>query len=285
LSYPTAIERLSVIERDEADPAINPICRGFVYTHGGRTARCIVLLHGYTNGPAQFRAFAERLYAQGHNVYVPRAPGHGHADRLTTALGELNEAKLIAWLDQSLAIAHGLGERVDVLGLSLGGSLAAYAAQWRPAVHQAVVIAPVLGTPSIADWAVWPVATLAALGPNQFRWWDAQQQDKIPGPPHAYPRYSTRALGKIVRLGLAILRAAGKRPPAARDLVVVTNATDQAVSNAPIELLVARWRAHGATVRTHCFPAALGLIHDCIDPTQPRQQIEVVYPALLELMG
>ena len=285
MSYTTAIERLSVIERAEADPAINPICRGFVYTHGGRTARCIVLIHGYTNGPAQFRVFAERLYAQGHNVYVPRVPGHGLADRLTTALGELSGAKLIAWLDQSLEIAHDLGERVDVLGLSLGGNLAAYAAQWRPAVHQAVVIAPVLGTPRIADWAVGLVATLAALGPNQFRWWDDQLQATIPGPPHAYPRYSTRALGKIVRLGHSILRASGQRPPVARDIVVVINATDQAVSNAPIEQLVARWRAHGAAVRTHYFPAALGLIHDCIDPTQPRQQIDVVYPALLELVG
>ncbi|NTU83427.1 MAG: alpha/beta fold hydrolase [Chloroflexales bacterium] len=285
LTYAAALERLSAVERDEADPAVNPICRSFARTHGGRADRCVVLLHGFTNCPQQYRVFAERLYARGHNVYVPRAPGHGMADRLTTALAALTGARLIAWLEQALAIAHGLGDRVDLMGLSSGGNLAAHAAQWRPDIHQAVILAPVLGTPTIAGWAVAPIAGLAAVGPNMFRWWDDQHRDDLSGPRHAYPRYSTRALGEIVRLGLAVLSEAAERAPAARDILVVTNANDEAVSNGPVDQLVAHWRARGAPVRSHCFPKALGLVHDCIDPDQPRQQIELVYPALLELMG
>lgn len=283
--YDTALTRIEATARAEADPAINPVCRGYARTHGRRTARCILLIHGYTNCPHQFRAVADALEARGHSVYVPRLPRHGMADRLTTALAGLTEAELIAWLAQALAVAHGLGERVDVMGISAGGNLAAYAGQWRPDVHTSVVIAPVLGTPVIAQWAMGPVARVAALAPNAFRWWDSELRDRRNALPYAYPRFATRSLAQIVRLGLGILAAASERAPAAKELVVVTNAADPAVTNGPVDALVARWRARGASVRAHCFPRELGLIHDIIDPSQPEGRTELVYPLLLELLG
>src|SRR5256885_3066664 len=39
-------------------------------THGRRTPRAVVLLHGFTDSPRQFAALAESLYAQGDNVLV-----------------------------------------------------------------------------------------------------------------------------------------------------------------------------------------------------------------------
>jgi pimeloyl-ACP methyl ester carboxylesterase len=285
LTYEAALARLAQIAAAEADPAINPLCRGFAHTHGRRMARCVLLLHGYTNCPQQFRRFAELLHARGHSVYVPRMPRHGMADRMTAELGRLGRAELLAALTEALALAHGLGERVDVLGLSAGGNLAAYAAQHRPDVHQAVVIAPVLGAPAVASWATPLLARAAATLPNQFRWWDPQLRDARRGVAHAYPRFATRSLGMLVALGLEVLTAARGASPLARDLVVVYNAADQAVARPPIELLVARWRAQGANVRTCCFAAELGLIHDLIDPDQEQQRVEYVYPLLLELMG
>ncbi|HMQ30669.1 MAG TPA: alpha/beta hydrolase-fold protein [Chloroflexaceae bacterium] len=285
LTYDDALARLAAAARAEEDPAINPVCRGFALTHGGRTARCVLLIHGYTNCPQQFRAFAGLLHGRGHSAYVPRLPRHGLADRLTTALAGLTGAELLAWLEGALAVAHGLGERVDVMGISAGANLALYAAQHRPDVHQAVALAPVLGTPAIAPWAVPALARVAAVAPNMFRWWDPQLREQRNGLPHAYPRWATRSLGQIVALGLDVMRAAGRRAPAARDILVVTNPADEAVTSAPAERLVARWRSHGAPVRAHSFPAELGLIHDVIDPGQARQRVELVYPALLELMG
>ncbi len=283
-SYADTIARLAAIAEAEADPAINPKCRSFALTHGSPTARATLLLHGYTNCPQQFRAFAERLHARGQNVYVPRLPHHGLADRLSTAHGLLGRRELLAYLDDAIAVARGLGAEVGVLGISAGAVLAAYAAQHRPEVARAVIVAPVFGTPGIADWAVGPLAVAGRLLPNQFRWWDPQLRDARRGPTHAYPRYSTRALAAIVSIGRGVLREARRRPPAARSVAIVTNAADQAVTNLPAERLAAAWARHGANLRTYSFGAELGLIHDVIDPDQEHQQIELVYPVLLELV-
>lgn len=285
ITYEAALARIVAVARAEEELPVNPVCRGFARAHGARTARCLLLIHGYTNCPQQFRAFAELLHARGHSVYVPRLPRHGLADRLTGELALLTAAELLAWLEQALAVAHGLGERVDVAGISAGANLAAYAAQGRPDVHQATMIAPVLGTPSIAHWAMPALARVAAVAPNMFRWWDPQLRDQRNALPHAYPRFATRSLGQVVALGLGVMRQAAERPPLAREIVVVTNGSDEAVTNPPVAQLVARWRARGANVRAHHFPPEHRLVHDVIDPGQPRQQVELVYPALLELMG
>lgn len=284
-TYAEALARIAALQGAEGGPELNPRCRGYALTHGARTPRCAVLLHGYTNCPQQFRAFAAQLHAGGRSVYVPRLPHHGLADRMAPDQARLSRRELVAYLDAALAVARGLGERVEVLGLSAGGSLAAFAAQRRPEVDLAVVIAPVLGAPAIPAWGTPALAAAAGLLPNQFRWWDPVNKDNRPSPPHCYPRFSTRALGAIVRLSLAVLREARRTPPAAARIVVVTNAADEAVTLPPIELLMARWRARGADVREHRFPAELGLIHDLMDPEQGRQQTALVYPVLLDLLG
>jgi len=285
LSYEAALTQLARIEQGEGAPRFNAACRGFALTHGARTPRCTLLIHGYTNCPRQFSAFAPLLHARGHNVYVPRLPHHGLADRMSPEQASLTGRELLAALDDALRVAHGLGERVGVLGLSAGGSLAAYAAQHRRDVAQAVVIAPVLGTRSIAERATLPLALLAAVLPNQFRWWDPVRKDARGSPPYCYPRFSTHALGAILRLSRAVLRDARRAPPAVADIVVVTNGADESVTLPPIERLAARWAARGGNVRRHHFPAELGLLHDLIDPTQVRQQVGLVYPTLLELLG
>ena len=89
--YDDALRRVAAVEaRDGA--AIAPECRTRLLTHGARAARAVVLLHGLTNCPEQFRALGERLYERGANVYIPRLPEHGLADRMTTALGAARRA-------------------------------------------------------------------------------------------------------------------------------------------------------------------------------------------------
>lgn len=285
LTYDQALAELAAIAQAEAGPELNPRCRSFALTHGRRAARCTVLLHGYTNCPRQFHRFAAELHARGHSVYVPRLPFHGLADRLSEEHARLSRGSLLGYLDAAIAVAHGLGERVGVLGLSAGGNLAAFAAQHRADVAQAVVIAPVLGTPGLPAWTTAPLALLALAIPNQFRWWDPINKLARRGPLHAYPRFSTRAMAAVVRLGLEVARDARRAPPRAGDIVVVINEADPAVTLPPIEALARRWRARGAPIREHRFPAALDLIHDLMDPDQERQQLSTVYPALLDLVG
>src|SRR5690349_23724651 len=46
-------------------------------THGVRTPRVFVLLHGFTDLPEQFAVVGQHLFAAGDNVYIPRLPRHG----------------------------------------------------------------------------------------------------------------------------------------------------------------------------------------------------------------
>jgi hypothetical protein len=43
-------------------PNVNPACRTRVYTHGARTERALLLLHGFTNCPQQFDALGTRFH-------------------------------------------------------------------------------------------------------------------------------------------------------------------------------------------------------------------------------
>jgi alpha-beta hydrolase superfamily lysophospholipase len=284
LSFGQALAQVAAIASAEEDPRINPTCRGYAVTHGRPVERATLLIHGYTNCPRQYRAFAARLHGLGHNVYVPRMPHHGLADRMNTDQARLGEAEMLRYLDEALEVAHGLGAEVRVMGISAGAVLAAHAAQHRADVARAVVIAPVFGTPGVADWAVKPLVTAAAILPNAFRWWDPQLRDARRGPAYTYPRFSTRALARIVTIGRNLLREAEARPPAAGSIALVTNAADAAVDNGPTERLGKAWARHGARLRTYTFGAELGYIHDIIDPEQEQQHVEDIYPVLLGLL-
>src|SRR5918992_3381886 len=72
-TYDDAIARAA--RRQAADDSV--VARGgrsVLLTHGQRTPRAYVLLHGFTNSPSQFVDVGERLFATGDNVYVPRLP-------------------------------------------------------------------------------------------------------------------------------------------------------------------------------------------------------------------
>jgi hypothetical protein len=65
---------------------------------------------------------------------------------------------------------------------------------------------------------------------------------------------------------------------------VVLNANDNAVNNPATLGVVRTWQKHGADVTTYEFKADLGLGHDIIDPGQPGQPIDIVYPRLIDLI-
>ena len=107
-------------------PNVNPACRTRLYTHGHRTERSLVLLHGFTNCPQQFDALGKHFHDLGWNVLIPRYPRHGYSDRLTTSIAELRADMLIAVANRAGEAGAGLGHRLTVAGLSLreGGILA-----------------------------------------------------------------------------------------------------------------------------------------------------------------
>ena len=142
-NYAAAMKRVGVLQL--ADAIAAPGGESIVLVHGKRTARAIVLFHGFTNSPHQFRRIAETLYERGDNVVAPRLVYHGLRDGTVHQLANLTAEQLRDHADTAIDIAQGLGGSVIAAGLSLGGNLAAWSAQMRPEVTRAVPISPALG--------------------------------------------------------------------------------------------------------------------------------------------
>jgi esterase/lipase len=282
-SYEDAIQRLQTLQAEEASD-LNPDCLTRALIHGQRTERVIVLFHGFSNCPYQYRELSRQLYDAGYTILIPRLPRHGMADRLSEEQAKLTAEEMIALANESVDIAQGLGDEVIVAGFSTGGVLAAWASEKRNDLDAAAMIAPAFAFQAIPRNVAPQAIRLLTYLPNFWRWWDAEKKEALAGPQHAYPWLSTRALAQILRLGLIVqAHAAQEAPPTAR-LLVVTNANDESVDNQATYEVITHWQKQGADVQSYEFPQTQGLSHDLLDPDQPDQQIHVVYPILLGLL-
>ncbi|MEZ4581862.1 MAG: alpha/beta fold hydrolase [Caldilineaceae bacterium] len=227
--YDDATARARLLrDRDGAD--VNPVCRTKLHTHGAKTAQAFVLLHGFTNCPQQYVRMAEELHADGHSVIVPRYPYHG-LDVMTDEIRRLTAEQLVETASAAVDIACGLGERVTVLGLSLGGMLATWLAMHRPELAQVVVIAPALGTTAVSQRVTRPFIGSVSLVPNFYRWGDPARKGSPPDVAHAYPRISSRAFAQLLRLGVIVGREAGTHLPQAASVLLLLNPSDETVDN------------------------------------------------------
>ncbi|MGB5937355.1 MAG: alpha/beta fold hydrolase, partial [Ornithinimicrobium sp.] len=242
-------------------PEINPVCRSRVWDQGERTERAVVLLHGYTNCPAQFDAIADAYAQAGYSVVVPRLPGHGQADRLTTALSDVTPARLVDVASRSVDIAAGLGDEVTVVGLSGGGTLAGYLAGHRDDVDRAVLMAPLIVPKALPAWAVGPTSRAFRYLPDIYWWWDGEQKAQLDDPPYAYPRFSFRSMGAFLAVGRAA-QAEQPRRSAMTELVVITNENDGAVSNVGVRALAEELEPKAQERTDQVFPASDGFGHD-----------------------
>lgn len=272
-----------LIARD--GPEVNAECRSRVLDQGQRTEQAVVLLHGYTNCPEQFDVIAEAYAAEGYSVVVPRLPGHGQADRLTTALSDVTPAGLVEAAYESVDIAAGLGDEVTVVGLSGGATLAGYAAGHRDDVDRAVLMAPLIVPKALPELAVGPASRAFRYLPDIYWWWDGDKKGALADPPYAYPRFSFRSMGAFLAVGRAA-QAEQPRQTELNELVVVTNQNDRAVSNAGVEAL-AQDLAPTAQRRTdQVFLAEKGYGHDLIDPQgEDAENLPDIYPVLGPLLG
>ena len=244
-----------------------------------------MLFHGLTNCPRQFGQLGELLHAQGYNVLIPRVPYHGHADTLTTALQALTASQLARLTDESVDIAQGLGERVVVMGLSMGGVLTGWVTQFRTDVDATILLSPAFGVAIFPPERTRPLTTLSRRLPNRFMWWDPENEANGPGPSHAYPRFSTHALAEVMHLGFFMQDRAKSTPPAVRNITIVHNPNDEAISHPMVEQVKALWSRPEIQVRMVELDSALEVTHDFIEPEDITQNIAAVYPILIELVN
>lgn len=283
-TYAEALARVDSIRALEGAD-LNPECRTRVLVVGARTANVVVLLHGFTNCPKQFDSLAANLVRRGYNVILPRVPRHGLGDRMTPELMRLTADELARSGMDAVDIARGLGERVTVAGLSSSAIVTGWLAQNRADVDRAVLIAPSFAPHGMKAGVARRLANAMRGAPNFFVWWDRKRKAQVPGPLQCYPRFASRALAEVYRLGFTLLDKADRAAPKAKHLIIVTTATDEGVNNDIARDLARRWRARGAAVRAYEFPESLDVRHDMIDPEQPYQRVLITYPVLEEFLA
>ena len=284
IDYETAMARFAQIQaQEEAQGNLNTVCCSKILTHGRKTERVIILMHGMTNCPQQFVELAPIFFEQGYNVLIPRMPHNGLADPDTDDLRYLKSVELRDNCNSMIDIARGLGDHITYLGLSVGGLMAAWVAQYRNDVDRAVVIAPSFTiSPHLGVIPSRIIMRLFLTLPNIMT---QRIQPFKDGPDHNYLGFATRGLGEMMRFGFSIYDSSKKRSAAAQSVLVITNAADAAVNN-KITLNVAKnWQTNGLKqLETYQFDAKYKLIHDVIDPGQKQQNIAVTYPILLDLI-
>ena len=105
----------------------------------------VLVLHGFTGNPASMRSIAERCAEAGYSVELPRLAGHG------TSVEDLMTTTWRDWLSDAERAYDELAVRCDavaVVGLSMGGGLAARVAELRP-VAGCVFINPLVKPPPV----------------------------------------------------------------------------------------------------------------------------------------
>jgi pimeloyl-ACP methyl ester carboxylesterase len=282
-TYDDAVQTIkALIAVDDADATLEKVALPRLYEHGSQTTNAIVLFHGFTNCPQQFDQIAHEFYDRGFNVYVPRIPRHGKADRLTRDLAHLTVAELQTCSQEGYRLARGLGKNVTVLGLSLGGTMAMWLAQVQP-VDLVVPVAPFLQPIGFSQgFGTTSMRLLNAL-PNQYWYWDPRVRANQK-PDYAYPGFPTHALAQIVFLGDLTLDAAKKAKPLARNIVLVTNDKESAVNNNVARRLLGEWKSHGATTSEVVLSGLGKPRHDIIDLTTFPDAETLVYPKLESLV-
>lgn len=277
--HETSVARFAVVERAERDSTMDD-ARSVLLDHGTRTPRVVVLVHGFTNSPRQFRELGRLLYERGYNVLIPRLPEHGLRAGDVGALRSITAERYRDFADRAIDDAHGLGDSVMVIGLSAGGDVAIWIAQHRADVTRVVVIAPAISLARVPSPFDAPVMNLMMRVPNlTFH----QAPDTLR--PHAYFGVSTRAVGQTLRFGASVLRDVERGGPAVRDLALVLNGNDHTIDAAPVLRMAGLWRDRdGVRTALYRFDALLRLPHDVIDVTQRCGMPEVVYPVLVALL-
>jgi carboxylesterase len=106
----------------------------------------VVVLHGFGDTPQTVSSLARALRARGFDVDAPLLPGHGRT------LREFASSSGGEWLAAARAAHASMRDRharVALVGLSLGGALAAIVAADDPALAGLVLLAPYMDAPPV----------------------------------------------------------------------------------------------------------------------------------------
>ena len=113
------------------------------FVHQGGTDGVLVL-HGFTGNPHSMRPLAEAIARAGFTVDLPLLPGHG------TSIEDMVPTRWPDYLEGAEAAFSGIVrrcEKVALVGLSMGGTLACRLAESHPEVAGLVLVNPMIDPP------------------------------------------------------------------------------------------------------------------------------------------
>ena len=286
-TYADAANRIDAVKATEAQQDLIPEAASIAMLTGSRTETAVVIFHGYTSVPRQFRLIAEGYRAQGYNVWVPRLPYHGETDRMTSDFSKLNAQNLRDFGDDNIDIARGLGKHVVVIGFSGGGALGTWASAARPDVSQTILISPVLHPLGIPEWADRPLVRALRLSPvDVYKWWNAEKKaDNLEG--YNYPRLSLKGLAGFLSLSHWVDAKAARGPVARMPILLVRNDGDQRLDSAYNERYVQRMTAP-QMLSIYRIPKSAGLLHNFVSPesfSESHDHIREAYGYLSDVLG
>lgn len=122
----------------------------------------VVLLHGFGDTPQTLASLAERLRDDGFDVDVPLLPGHG---RTLKEFASSNGSEWLAAARAAHSEMRARHARVALVGLSLGGALAATVAADDPELERLVLLAPYVDTPPLLRLLVRAAPAIGAVLP------------------------------------------------------------------------------------------------------------------------
>jgi len=189
----------------------------------------VLVLHGFTGNPGSVRGLAERLAAEGFTVDLPLLPGHG------TVVEDLIETGWADWsahAEARYAVLAARCEQVVVMGLSMGGALAAWLGSEHAEIAGLVCINPVVSVPAGMREAVEQVL---ASGADRF----AGIGSDIAEPGMVETAYSDTPLAPLLTMFDAADNLGDRLERITSPLLVVTSRQDHVVPPENSDLLAA----------------------------------------------
>lgn len=206
-------------------------------TPGTQTPLAVVGLHGFSATRQETAPLAQMVAAElGANLYETRFTGHGRTGEA------MLEGSVNAWLNdgwEALQIGQRIGERVIVIGVSTGGSVAAWLAAQPGTERIAATIlispnfAPADGRSTMLTWPWGEQLALAIIGPE--RSWEPHNEGQARYWTHRYPTQAVLPLGGLVKLVGDLDLSAVLQP-----FLVIYSPDDEVVDPAATEAAFAR---------------------------------------------
>lgn len=141
MTYKEAVE---VIQEEQArlSPLIVSERHNFQFYNHESAMRCsIVIFHGMYGSPRDVIGLSRYFYNRGCNVIAPLTPGHWRKD--PDAIKNRTENDWVKYIDETIIpVARALGSKVYLVGHSMGGLMAFYAALNNRHIEKMALLTP-----------------------------------------------------------------------------------------------------------------------------------------------